>query len=399
MKRTEILFLACVLAMAALFGGRTLSETVRAMGWEEGEAAPAGTAGRPRDVDMEKLDRLTREGLLSDREALYYRKLAAPAAGPAQGDFTTVRKFQVMGTEAEVTVLLPAARMGAESGLLEAAEGALRRADALLSDHDEGAEIFRLNAAAAGDVRLSEPARRVLGASRRFHRQTGGAFDVTCGPLVERWRRAGRENRLPDPAGLGEARARSNWDLLELTAEGVVKKGEGVRVDLGGIAKGYGVDRAIEEVRIAGAEGAMVNAGGDLRVFGRSPGGGPWRVAVRHPFKPETVCARLAVSSGAVCTSGNYLRFAEIEGRRYSHILDPRTGRPADAASSVTVAAPEAMTADAWATALSVLGPAGLELLPAGEGIEALIISGSPESPRVDMTPGFRDFLASGPDF
>ena len=103
--------------------------------------------------------------------------------------------------------------------------------------------------------------------------------------------------------------------------------------------------------------------------------------------------ARLAIADRAVCTSGNYFRFTEIDGKRYSHILDPRTGAVADAASSVTVVAPEAVLADAWATALSVLGPAGIRRLPPGGHIEAMIIVGGPDDHTVHMTPGFRPLV------
>ncbi len=390
MKRSEILFLACVLAAAGAFGGRVLVDAARAAGW--GAGGGVVTSGQPRDVDMEKLRRLIREGGLSDREALYWSE--REAAAPAEGVFTASRKFQVMATDAEVTVVLSRSRKEAEA--LGAAEEALRRVDALMSDFDPESEIGRLNAAGAGPVRLSEPVRRVLASVRRYHGLTNGAFDVTCRPLVELWRRGGR---VPGAEELRAAREGSNWRLLELSASGAVKKGAGVRVDLGGIAKGYAVDRAVEELRIAGAAGALVNAGGDLAVFGRPPEGGAWRVAVRHPFKPGASCAVLSISSGAVCTSGNYEKYVEIGGKRYGHVIDPRSGLPAEGTCSATVAAPSAAAADAWATALSVLGTAGLELLASEPGAEAMVVGGSAEAPKVEMTPGFRALLASGPGF
>ena len=142
-----------------------------------------------------------------------------------------------------------------------------------------------------------------------------------------------------------------------------------------------------------------MEVGGDIRCFGRSDSGGKWRIGIRNPFDPHSskMLAVLAIEEGAVCTSGNYFRFTEIDGRRYSHIVDPRTGQPVDAAPSVTVVGPTATAADGWATALSVLGPEGLSLLPKRAHVEAMMIIGDRNDWQVRMTPGFAGLLIEKP--
>lgn len=309
----------------------------------------------------------------------------------------TASPQRVMGTSCTLVAVVPVRRQEVALRALGEAEAALRRTEAKMSVHLERSELSRLNAAgASSSVPLSPETLGVLTAARRFWGETDGAFDVTCRPLVELWREAGRTGRLPDPAALLRARGGSRWDLLELHEGGVVKRAASVRVDLGGIAKGCGVDRAIEELQGARVRGAMVEVGGDLRVVGTRPDGSPWEVDVRHPFR-EGAMATLRLSDAAVATSGNYARFVTVEGRRYSHIVDPRTGWPAESAPSVTVVAPDALTADAWATALSVLGPGGLAKLERSEGVHAMLVTGTPEHCAVHTTEGFARLLAAPP--
>jgi len=230
----------------------------------------------------------------------------------------------------------------------------------------------------------------MLIAARDAAEATDGAFDVTCRPLIELWRDAGKHGTLPEVARREEARASSRWKLITLLTDGAVKQSDTARVDLGGIAKGYAIDRAVEIVRRADPSGGLVDIGGDLACFGKPADRKFWSVDLRDPFSEEPL-GTLQLGEGAACTSGNYERFAEIEGRRYSHILDPRTGMPAEAVPSVTVVSRSAMTADIWATALSVLGPDGFGRLP--EGVEALIVTGDSQAERIFATPGFRALL------
>jgi len=302
------------------------------------------------------------------------------------------RVGRLMGTTGTLAAIVPPGRRGEVEPLLREAEQTLRRVEAHMSTWLADSETGRLNAAPAGrHVPLSPDVLEVLGTARRAAAATEGAFDVTCRPLIELWRDAGRTGCEPTPDELTAARAASNWDLIELGHEGAVKRSASARVDLGGIAKGHAIDRAIDLLRRRGRlEGGMVDVGGDLACFGRSTSGEQWEVEVRAPFGPG-VLARLRLPGGAVCTSGDYARFVEIGGRRYSHILDPRNGRPADVVCSITVVAPTAVVADIWATALSVLGTEGFSRLPAG--VEALAVEGNRHSPRLRCTPGLCELL------
>lgn len=282
---------------------------------------------------------------------------------------------------------------------LAAAEAALRTLESRMSTWIASSELSRFNSAEAQTLSpLSADTLLVLRRARDFFEQTTGAFDVTCQPLIALWRRAGKTRRLPSPNQLKAARAASRWDDIRLENTGARKLRSTARVDVGGIAKGLGIDRALEALRATGVAGGLVDVGGDLRVFGLPPQGEHWQVVVRDPFDAQArrgkgrVIATLRLREGAVCTSGNYARFVELAGRHYSHIVDPRTGQPAAAVPSATVIASDTMTADSWATALSVLGPAGFARLP--KGVEAMIVLGQAGNARAVATAGFLALLA-----
>jgi thiamine biosynthesis lipoprotein len=240
----------------------------------------------------------------------------------------------------------------------------------------------------------------VLRASQRLNRQTGGAFDVTILPIIRLYRQAAEDGKSPTDAMIEEARQASTWEDIQLFDDGTAMKlRSSAGVDLGGIAKGYAIDKALEVIQEAQVAGAMVEIGGDLRVYGASPGGQAWRVMVQDPFKPEdenAMFCRLAVNDRAVCTSGNYHRSYVIGQTRYSHIIDPIDPRRKTAdrfPASVTVVAPTAMDADAWATALSVLGDKGLLLVEQADGVEAMLVYGTPEKPETLITTGFGQYF------
>ena len=300
----------------------------------------------------------------------------------------------IMGTHASLTVVVRAGQTALADNALKAAEAALRRIEALMSHWLEQSEVALLNAAKAGEiVYLSPDTMEVLRKSQQFAQQTQGAFDVTCRPIIEMWKRAGKENRVPSEVEIAAAIENTGWRHIELLDGKAQKKIDGAGVDLGGVAKGYGVDKAVEAMKAAGALGGTVEVGGDIGCFGRKPDGKNWIIGVRDPFETKQVFCRLSMGDLAVCTSGNYFRFVTIEGRRYSHIVDPRSGRPVDAAPSVTVVAPNTTVADAWATGLSVLGPDGFKLIPPGSGIEAMIVTGDAREHRVHTTPGFNRLI------
>ncbi len=312
----------------------------------------------------------------------------------------TERLEYVMSTHCSITAVVPADRTDQAQAGINRAEAAIRTVQVRMNPHLERTELERLNSAPAGElVPLSSETLHVLRRAKQLHAETRGAFDVTVMPLLETWKSAAREKRLPDVRELAEAREASRWDLLQLSAEGATKLRDSVRVDLGGIAKGYAIDQAVEAIQGVGVTAGLVNIGGDLRVFGRPTTGEFWSVPVRDPFGggERDFFAVLRIRDAAVATSGNYARSFEIEGKRYSHIIDPVSGRPVDAVPSVTVVAPDALTADAWATALSVLGAAGLDLLVDHPNVHALVISDARDDHQWHTTPGFEKFFKDAP--
>jgi len=249
----------------------------------------------------------------------------------------------------------------------------IARIEAILTDYDPASELSQLSAAAptAEPVPVSEDLWVVLERAGAIRDATDGGFDLTVGPLTTLWRRARRAGRLPPADKLAAARAAVGAESLALdpATRTVRLTKPGMRLDAGGIGRGYALDRALDVLTAHGITSAMIDCSGDVIVSGPPPGTPGWRIAVR-PFAAsiddhrggeqhdaEQSAAPLRLAHAAVTTSGDAYQFVEIDGVRYSHIVDPRTGLGVTGQTAVTVIAPDATTADALATALSVLGP------------------------------------------
>ncbi len=301
---------------------------------------------------------------------------------------------EVMGTHCLLMAAGSRRRVDLKKAL-KAAEAELRRVEALMSVYLADSQLSRLNSAPSAEaVELAPELIGLLRRSRELTDRTRGAFDVTCLPIIRLRKAAAESNSDPDDQARGKALALAGWRHFRLAGDSVTKLEAKAGIDLGAVAKGYGVDRAVEALKQAGASGALVEVGGDIRCFGTTAWKEPWPVRLQSPFG-EDLLLTLSLTDKAVATSGDYRRFTIVEGKRYSHVVDPRTARPVEGSSSVTVIADDATTADAWATALSVLGQGGLELAEA-EGLEVLMILGPPDDCRVVLTPGFRRFVSEG---
>ena len=211
--------------------------------------------------------------------------------------------------------------------------------------------LSRFNREPAGEwFPVSDDMVRVVGAASVVSEATDGAFDVTVAPLVG-------EFGFGPQLGAGDGAAQVDYRLLEFREHPpALRKGAALRVDLSAIAKGFAVDRISEGLAASGCTSALVEIGGDVRVFGPAPGGGAWRIAIESPgegFSPGT----LTIQEGGIATSGDYRQIGEQDGARTTHLIDPRSGQPIDdTLASATVVAHTAMQADALATALMVLG-------------------------------------------
>lgn len=245
-----------------------------------------------------------------------------------------------------------------------AAESAFARVEALnraLSDYDPDSEVSRLCLGAKVGVAspVGEDLWRMLVQGLALARATGGAFDVTLGPLVNLWRRARRRGELPADHLLAEARMRCGWERLQLDARKrtVTFLAAGMRLDFGGMAKGYAADEAMRVLRESGFRRTLVAAAGDIVVADPPPGQAGWTVEVGGSDLPGSPAARrIPLRRSAVSTSGDLFQRLEIGGRRYSHIVDPRTGIGLTDRALVTVLARDGTTSDSVSTAVSVLG-------------------------------------------
>jgi thiamine biosynthesis lipoprotein len=259
----------------------------------------------------------------------------------------------------------------------ERAFACIAELDETLTDYNPASELSRVTREAVGHpVRASDDLFEVLAASQELSRRSDGAFDVTVGRLTRLWRRARREVELPRSEDLADARAATGFRLLHLDAGArtIEVERSGMQLDAGGIAKGFAADRALRVLATLGVPRAIVAAGGDIAIGDRPPDRPGWEIALAGFGDKAAPGSPLTLEHAGVSTSGDAEQWVEIGGVRYSHILDPRTGRPLTGRSSVTVVAANATTSDMLATAVDVLGPdAGRRLVDGWAGASALI--------------------------
>ena len=246
-----------------------------------------------------------------------------------------------------------------------------------MSNYRSESEVSRITGPPASKKSGSPPETlEVIERALFFSRLSGGAFDITIGPVFRLWNF--REGKIPEQVLVQENLKRVDYRKIRVDSahSSVFLAEPRMEIDLGAIAKGYAVDRACESLQRKGIENFLVNAGGDLKVRGEKEPGLPWVVGIQHPRLPSEFIAKLRPRNAAVATSGDYEKFFVKEGERYHHILNPVTGKPARQCQSVTVMAPSAMDADALATAVFVLGPAkGLSLLAKIANAHGIIVN------------------------
>lgn len=293
------------------------------------------------------------------------------------------RTEMIMGTVVEITVIPP------NQEAIEEAFDAIKEVDQLMSTYKPESEVSILNRQGQNHVSLQTS--RIIQEAIKFSEVTNGAFDITCRPLINLWKRAKKEEKIPTLKEIEEARSLVSYKKIILQGDLVKFQEPGMQIDLGGIAKGWAVDKAIQALKRRGVRAALVNAGGDLFALGKRGLWKKWDVGIQNPRDEEKILSTIEVSHRGVATSGDYRRYFTLEGRRFSHIVDPRTGETVeDVPMSVTVVAPDATTADALATGIFVLGPEeGMRLIESLPGIEGLIVS---EGMQMDTSSGWSKF-------
>ena len=323
-----------------------------------------------------------------------------------------------MGSRFEVTAVHDREAVAREA--VEAAWAEIDRLEAMISSWREDSETSTVNRhAGIRPVRVSPELFRLIRRAVKVSELTGGAFDITFAGVGDLWdfrsgeRQPGARASPPAAAEGGQQNAPAARPAPALPSEEQIaaalqhvgyrrivldeEKGTvflndpGARIGFGAIGKGYAANRAVFVLKEHGVRGGLVSAGGDLVAFGRREDGEPWSIAIAHPRDPKRVLARIPLTEQAVVTSGDYEQYFIHDGRRYSHIIDPRTGWPATGLQAVTVICPDAELADALATAAFVLGiEEGLALVERMEGVEALFVT---ETGEVRSTSNIRRHL------
>ncbi len=296
-------------------------------------------------------------------------------------DGPALRRFEFtephMGTA--FTLILYSGDDATASRASKAAFARIKQLDQILTDYDPDSELMKLCASSGGPpVAVGPDLFEVLARSKALYERSGGAFDVTVAPVVRLWRRARREKLKPDAELLAKALALVGSDAMNLdpTKRTVELKRPGMKLDVGGIAKGYASEEAIKVLKREGIASALVAGSGDIVVSGPPPGRPGWTIAVA-PLKPEAegLGPTILLKDAAVSTSGDAEQFVEIDGVRYSHVVDPKTGLGLTERRSVTVIAREGITADGLDTAACILGPdRGLALIESTPGAAGLFV-------------------------
>lgn len=281
----------------------------------------------------------------------------------------------LMGTVVEISVPGEGDRARMEAAVDEAF-GEMARLENLLGRRQKGSDVWKLNHNPGVDIPVSAETLDAVSEGLRISDISRGAFDITLGRLMELWNFEDGREAPPSPEAVEKALKSSGSGNVKIDVSGgTIRLLSGIHLDLGGIAKGYIIDRAAELLVGRGVKNFIVNAGGDMVITGRK-GKKPWRIGLQHPRREGEVVAHVDIDEDvAIVTSGDYERYFIHDGRRYHHILNPSTGYPAEGLMSVTITAGDAKTADAICTAVFVLGvEEGMELIDSLDGIEGMIV-------------------------
>ncbi len=263
----------------------------------------------------------------------------------------------------------------------------MRRIEALMSSYKDDSELTYINNhAAIRAVEISDEMMHLIRKSIHFSEISQGAFDITYASIGYAYDYRNRQQ--PSDESISEKLPAIDYHHIMISGNKVQFDNDAVRIDLGGIAKGYAVDRAADIIRQCGITKAIVSAGGDSRIIGDRDGR-PWVIGIQHPRDPAGVALRLPLSDSAISTSGDYERFFIENGNRVHHIINPATGRSATASWSATVIGPNALATDALSTSIFILGPIdGIAMIEGLEGFDAIVID---NAGKVHYSSGFED--------
>lgn len=268
-----------------------------------------------------------------------------------------------MGSPCELQVYAPSLDAAAQA--VAAARAEIERLEQKYSRYRPDSVTSRINAS-AGDERgidVDAETAALLDYAAQAHAQSEGLFDITSGVLRQAW--DFRLGRLPEQSAIEAILPRIGWDKLRWQAPHLVLPMAGMELDFGGYVKEYTTDAAVQCLRAAGIRHGLVEMGGDIGIVGPHPDGTPWRVGVRHPQAPQQAVVGVDLHEGAIASSGDYERYMDVDGQRYCHILNPRTGWPVRGLQAVSVIAPQCLVAGTASTIAMLKGEAGITWLQA----------------------------------
>lgn len=270
----------------------------------------------------------------------------------------------------------------------------IKRIEDVYSVYNPESEISKINRLRKNErLQIPDGVFNLLHKTLHYSEKTQGAFDITVKPLIDLWKKASAAKNIPDEYELKRALEHVGYKnvVLDEVARTIYFKKDGMSVDLGGAAKGYATDRAVTILRDNGIDNALVTSGGDMYCLGRRSGRQLWRVGVRHPRDKDKTFIDISLEDRAISTSGDYERYYTVGQKRYSHIIDPRTGYPLrDYVISASVISSDSTTSDILATAMCVLGKKGLPVLKSIGGIEAILVLKDGDRLTVEMSDGIR---------
>lgn len=301
----------------------------------------------------------------------------------------------LMGTIVRIKAPIRAAGNAKRTGeAIDKAFAEIARVESVFSAYKDDSEISKINRLEKGEaLKISVETFDLISKSVEYNKKTEGAFDITVKPLIDIWAKAKAGGKMPAEGDIKNALERvGSMDILLDKAAGAISfKKNGMAVDLGGVAKGYAVDRAIKILTEYGVKNAIVDSGGDMYCLGAPSKREAWNVGIQHPRDKDKIFLEVKLRNKAVDTSGDYEKYFVSGGKRYSHIIDPRTGYPiGDGVVSASVIADDAATADILATALCVLGREGLKIIDTASGQDAVIVSKSESGLSIEMTEGLK---------
>lgn len=293
-----------------------------------------------------------------------------------QAQQTFKRTLKLMGSRFDITVVAADQKQG--DVYIDTAVAEITRIESLISSWDSDSQTSQINTnAGIKPVKVTPELFELIERAMRISELTDGAFDITYASMDRIWKFDGSMAEMPSEKQISASVEKVGYQniILDKTNNTVFLKLKNMKIGFGAIGKGYAADKAKTLLIAKGVTSGIINASGDMNTWGTQPNGQEWKVAVTNPLNKNKVFALLPISNRAVVTSGNYEKFVNFNGKRYTHIIDPRTGYPSTGIISVTVFAPKAELADALATSVFVMGEkAGLDRINQLPQIECIII-------------------------